>query len=59
VQRLGLAERNACAALHNELSPFFTRNTTRFIDELAAFAASPFDMIAYDQLVKYEGENGN
>ena len=59
LQRLGLADSSSRSALHNELSPFLMRNTGRFIQELAAFASSPFDMIAYDQLVSYEGSRSS
>ncbi len=36
------------------LEPYLHEKTSHFIHEFISFAASPFDMIAYDQNVNYD-----
>lgn len=42
------------ARMYRELEPFLFRNTGRFISELLAFASSPWDMLTWDQAVRYD-----
>ena len=38
----------------NHLRPFLHDNTSHFMHELISFAKSPYDMVAYDNKVKYD-----
>eukprot|EP00038_Savillea_parva_P017790 m.21557 g.21557 ORF g.21557 m.21557 type:complete len:487 (+) comp3905_c0_seq1:119-1579(+) len=55
LRKVGLDKHRA--AVRAELEPFLLHNTSRFLDELASFAESPFDMVCYDQLVTYQGRS--
>ncbi|XP_055688757.1 E3 ubiquitin-protein ligase Topors [Lutzomyia longipalpis] len=45
-------------AFKNRMRPFFGENTDHFIHELFNFAQAPYDLIGYDNNVRYVGRNG-
>ena len=42
------------AEFGNHLEPFLHEKTQHFMHELISFAKSPYDMIAYDNKVRYD-----